>query len=93
MKPRKWWQTFITVLDADLPEHGLIKGDIGNVVLVHPGGEKFDVEFVTLKGELIAVVTLDKGQIREVRDGEVGSARRLTVPVDTRKSGRRARQE
>ena len=82
MKARKWWKRFITVLDIDLPEHGLVAGDIGNVVLVHPGGEKYDVEFVTLKGEMVAVVTLDKGQIREIRDGEVGSARRLSVPLD-----------
>jgi len=37
------------VLTEDLPEHGLLRGDIGTVVLVHdrPG---YEVEFMTLDG-------------------------------------------
>ncbi len=42
------------VLTVDLPEHGLQEGDIGTVVLVHRGGEGYEVEFVALDGETVA---------------------------------------
>src|SRR5438552_10955983 len=38
------------VLTTDLPEHGLARGDIGTVVLVHEGGKGCTVEFMTLAG-------------------------------------------
>jgi hypothetical protein len=43
------------VLARDLPEYGLCAGDIGMVVLVHRGGKGYEVEFVALDGETIAV--------------------------------------
>jgi hypothetical protein len=46
------------VLGVDLPEYGLTKGDIGTIVLVHGEHEGYEVEFMTLHGETIAVVTL-----------------------------------
>ncbi|MBI1864486.1 MAG: DUF4926 domain-containing protein [Nitrospirae bacterium] len=52
------------VLTEDLPGQSLRKGDIGTVVLVHRGGEGFEVEFVTLDGETVAVVTLLASQLR-----------------------------
>jgi hypothetical protein len=33
-------ETSIVVLNADLPVHGLKKGDVGTVVLVHAGGAR-----------------------------------------------------
>ena len=36
------------VLTTDLPEHGLVQGDIGTIVLVHGDGKGYEVEFVTL---------------------------------------------
>jgi hypothetical protein len=45
------------VLARDLPEHGLKRGDVGTVVLVHAGAG-YDVEFMTLDGETLAVVSL-----------------------------------
>ena len=39
------------ILTCDLPEHGLTKGDIGTVVLVHNEGKGYEVEFTTLDGE------------------------------------------
>jgi len=38
------------VLNADLPEHGLELGDVGTVVMIHRGGEGFEVEFIALDG-------------------------------------------
>lgn len=63
------------VLNADLPEHGLKKGDIGTVVLVHRGGQGYEVEFIALDGETIAVVTLDAAQVRPAEHGEIAHVR------------------
>lgn len=52
------------VLTRDLPQFGLRRGDIGAVVLVHGAGEAFDVEFVSLDGETIALETLRPADIR-----------------------------
>lgn len=65
------------VLTADLPEHGLERGDLGTVVLAHAGGEGYEVEFVTLGGETVAVVSLRASQVRPIAEGEIGNARRM----------------
>ena len=40
------------ILTEDLPKYGLKAGDIGTVVLLHRGGEGYEVEFAMLDGEL-----------------------------------------
>jgi len=62
------------VLITDLPEHGLKRGDIGTVVLDHHG-EGYEVEFITLKGETIAVVTLPASHVRPIRNREIAHVR------------------
>ncbi len=62
------------VLTVDLPEHRLKKGDVGTVVLLH-GSAGFEVEFMTLSGETIAVVSLSKDQVRQVGSREIAQAR------------------
>jgi hypothetical protein len=47
------------------------------VVLVHQNGKGFEVEFTTLDGETVAVVTLSDSQIRVARSGEIAHVRRL----------------
>ena len=54
----------MVVLTADLPEHGSRAGDLGAVVLAHAEGKGYTVEFTTLSGETVAVVTLAAGQVR-----------------------------
>ncbi len=49
-------------LTERLDELGLEPGDIGTVVLVHRGGEGYEVEFTTLDGETLAVTTLLPGR-------------------------------
>lgn len=44
------------VLDRDLPEHGLRRGDLGAVVQVYRPDE-LEVEFVTASGRTLALVT------------------------------------
>ena len=66
----------VVLLEA-LPEHGLEAGDIGTVVMVHQGGQGFTVEFLTLKGETVAVATLSHSQIRAIQANEVAHVRQL----------------
>jgi len=62
------------VLTTDLPEHGLKKGDVGTVALVH-GTAGFEVEFMTLGGETLTVVSLSSEQVRPVGRREIAQAR------------------
>ena len=48
----------LAALRFDLPEHGLIAGDVGTVVLVHGDSEAFEIEFVAADGATLGVVTL-----------------------------------
>ena len=63
------------VLTTPLPGHGLETGDVGTVVLSHRGGEGFEVEFVALDGETVAVVTVRADQVRPVLPKELTHAR------------------
>ena len=65
------------VLTEDIPELKLTKGDIGTVVLIHNNGEGYEVEFLTLGGNTIAVATLFPQQIRMIRDMEIANARAI----------------
>jgi len=47
------------VLDRDLPEHGLRKGDLGAVVEVY-GPDGLEVKFVTASGRTAALLTLER---------------------------------
>ncbi|HXC99302.1 MAG TPA: DUF4926 domain-containing protein [Verrucomicrobiae bacterium] len=67
------------VLTTDLPEHGLAKGDIGTVLLVHDGGRGCTVEFMTLTGKSIAVVTLLADQVRPIAKDEVAHVRSVAI--------------
>jgi hypothetical protein len=62
------------VLTEDLTEHGLKRGDVGTVVLLH-GDAGYEVEFVSLKGETLAVVSLAAGQVRPLGEREIAQAR------------------
>ena len=65
------------VLTTDLPEHGLSADDIGTVVLLHEGGKGCTVEFMTLAGRTIAVITLLANQIRQIAKDEIAHARHV----------------
>jgi hypothetical protein len=64
------------VLVVDLPEYGLKPGDVGTVVLVHLSGG-YEVEFMALDGETIAVISLEDGQIRPIARREIAHARNI----------------
>ena len=67
------------VLSADLPDLDLAAGDVGTVVMVHDAGRGYEVEFVTLDGETIAVVTLEADRVRPIGRGEIAHARRVVA--------------
>jgi hypothetical protein len=67
------------VLQTDLPEYGLLAGDVGTVVLVHAGGKGYEAEFVALNGETIAVVSVSAEQVRPVRRFEMAHVRELAT--------------
>lgn len=69
----------IVVLTTDLPEYGLKEGDVGTVVLVHRNGEGYEVEFVALNGETVAVVSLLASQVRPIGEREIAHARKVEV--------------
>ena len=62
------------VLTVALPEHHLRPGDVGTVVLSHDG-RGYEVEFVTLDGETVAIVSLTPDQLRCVGQGEIAHVR------------------
>jgi len=45
------------ILTEDLPEHSLRRVDLGTAVLIHAAGG-YEVEFVTLDGQTLSVVSL-----------------------------------
>jgi hypothetical protein len=65
------------VLTHGLPGQRLQAGDLGRVVMVDSGGAGYEVEFVTLDGETISVVTVPAWAVRPVRTNEIAHARRV----------------
>lgn len=64
------------VLNRDLPDRRLRKGDLGAVVQVYePDG--LEVEFVSASGKTEALVTLKESDVRPVRDGDIIAVRQL----------------
>jgi hypothetical protein len=64
------------VLTEDVPTHGLKRGDVGTIVLLH-GDLGYEVEFVSLKGETLAVVSLTSRQVRPLGEREIAQAREV----------------
>jgi hypothetical protein len=63
------------ILTEDLLAYGLKAGDIGTVVLVHRGGEGYEVEFTALDGETLAVTSVFAAQVRPAVPHEIPHAR------------------
>jgi Domain of unknown function (DUF4926) len=64
-------------LTQAIPEHNLEVGDIGMIVHIYGEHKGYEVEFVTLSGELVALVSVYPEQIRQLEDDEIASARRV----------------
>jgi hypothetical protein len=63
----------------DVPQHALVRGDVGAVVYRSPDGLSFEVEFVTADGRTVTILTLDRSDIRSLTSDEILHARHLGV--------------
>jgi len=64
------------VLAVDLPQFNLEAGDVGTIVLVH-GENGYEVEFMTLDGETVAVTSLEADKVRPISRREIAHARSI----------------
>ena len=62
------------VLTTDLPALGLVRGDVGTAVLCH-SNRGYEVEFVALDGETIAVTSVTSDHVRLIAAREIAQAR------------------
>ena len=70
------------VLLKDVPEKGLLKGDVVTIVEHHavPDGEDgYSLEVFNVLGDTIAVITLPESAIAPLSENEVFSVRALTA--------------
>lgn len=67
----------VVALTCDLPDHGLVRGDAGTAVLVHGNGAAFEVEFVGYDGHTVALLTLEREQIRPLDTHDIPHAREV----------------
>ena len=62
------------VLERDLPEHDLRRGDLGAIVHRH-GPDTFEVEFVRASGKTQAVISVAAADIRPLHDEDLPAVR------------------
>lgn len=67
------------VLIQDIPDEGLQAGDVGTVVHTHRDAAAYEVEFLTLTGQTVAVATVLSSQLRSVSRQDMAHARALTA--------------
>ena len=67
------------VLTQDIPDDGLQAGDVGTVVHIHRDGAAYEVEFITLTGETVAVATVLSSQLRPVGQRDLTHVRELAT--------------
>lgn len=65
------------VLTKNLPEESLEAGDVGTVMHIPKGGAGYEVEFATLTGETVAIVTGLADQVRPLNRRDLSHAREL----------------
>lgn len=63
------------VLRVDLPDDGLVAGDVGTVVDITSDGKYVTLEFFNLSGKTVAVVPVGIDQVRPVNSNEIMHAR------------------
>ena len=65
------------VLTTNLPDERLEAGDVGTIVHIHKGGAAYEVEFMTLTGDTVAVVTAKASQVRAFNRRDLWHTREL----------------
>jgi hypothetical protein len=67
------------ILRTNLPEHALLAGDMGTVVHIYTDGLAYEVEFFTVDGQTLDVVTVEASQVRPVDSHAILHARQIAV--------------
>jgi hypothetical protein len=67
------------VLTSDIPDGGLQAGDVGTVVHIHRDGAAYEVEFLTLTGQTVAVATVLPSQLRPISRRDISHVRELVM--------------
>lgn len=70
----------VAVLTHPGEEHDLEAGDIGTVVHEYADGTAIEVEFASVDAQTIAVLTLDRTDVRQLQRGGILQARRRLAP-------------
>jgi hypothetical protein len=82
----------IVALKRALPEHGLVAGDTGTIVMLHEAnsdhGPGVTVEFMTYGGKTIAIATLPADAVRPIESQEIPHVREVVANVATINGGR-----
>jgi hypothetical protein len=71
------------VFTVDLPQYGLVAGDVGTIADIHPSGKAYEVEVFRVDGSTYDVVTVQEGQIRPATKNEVTHARTIAPTEST----------
>ena len=64
----------VVILERDLPDNGLQKGDVGTVVHVH-SPDAVMVEFMTAAGNTVALVDLKTADLRKAKRTDMMTVR------------------
>jgi hypothetical protein len=67
----------LVVLQRDIPEVSLTRGDIGTIVGIYADQRAFEVEFMTAEGKTIDVLTLEREDIRPFSGNEILHTREM----------------
>ncbi|MCI0435516.1 MAG: DUF4926 domain-containing protein [Gemmatimonadetes bacterium] len=59
------------MLIRDVPEHGLVTGDVGAVVHRYTDGAQVEAEFVTAEGRTVTVPRLGLSDLRPMAGDEI----------------------
>ena len=65
----------VVVITQDVPEHGLISGDVGTVVHCYKDNEAYEVEVVAANGHTVALLTLHSSSVRLKQGWEISHVR------------------
>ena len=64
-------------LTHDISEYGHKEGDVGVVVHCYPDSRAFEVEFMKTGGDTIAVLTLERDEVRPLAEEEILHVRKV----------------
>ncbi|MBX2991444.1 MAG: DUF4926 domain-containing protein [Bacteroidetes bacterium] len=61
----------MVALTRDIDTYGLKADDVGTIVHCYPDSTAFEVEFIKTGGDTIAVLTLEREEIRTLEEEEI----------------------